>query len=355
MGIVLQKRVRGALATIALVIPGMLWAADRNYSWDPQLRSDCFILNDTEEHGWWRFPMEVSPRCNTGEKKDWWPPAWVLASYNEGIPDKYPRGEIIPQSKIGKGKLWDFRFVPDVDNKFSMQMTLDKLGNPDYLDQFTWVGLQDSFDLNKDIPKPSLDEDLYVDLRVAVIEAKRAVNSNVTQALDPKGFWKIGKGRVHLGVMLRWEENNPFRIREIYNLEVVFWRDEEYDGCTKEGNWWGPPSHPGNESCDTSGLYDRRAIWGPRNTGGGGGEAVYYTASGLYQVLGLNMKMLSPGAGFENYRIPISKLVRNYPWKRPPPSWEHVKVAGVYIGIEEWGKARVSFEVKNYRLYAVFH
>jgi hypothetical protein len=323
----------------------------RVYSWNPNITNDCYIFNDYEKNGWWRRPAALSPMC---ESKAGRPAAWVIASYNEGVPDKYPPGEIIPPSKIGKGKLWHFQFLPMNDGAFSLLMDLDKLNQPDYLDQFTWVGLQDSFDLNPGVPKPNLSEDLYADLTIAVHEAGRAMNPQVTPLVQPKRFWEIGKGRVHIGVMLRWEEHKPaFRLRETYNLEVVFWRDPEYDGCTTDTNWWGPPAQPPGTPCDTTGLYDRRGVWGSVKVGEGGGEAVYFTANGLDQVLGYGMPMLTPKGGFETYRIPISKLVKSHRWKRPPAAWGDVQVAGVYVGLEAWGKARVAFEVKDYRLYAV--
>jgi hypothetical protein len=322
----------------------------KSYSWNDHITSNCYVFNDYQANGWWRIPNFGNGKCNSEIKNG----AWVIASYNEGIPNKYIPGEIIPATKIGPGRLWDFSFLKQDSNQYSIMMSLNKVSESDYLDQFTWVGIQDSFDRNRSIPRPDLSENLYIDLKIAVHQASRGIYDNVTGDVSPKEFWEIGKSRVHLGVMLRWESMEPaFRVRETYNLEIVFWRDPEYDGCTAKSNWWGPPAHALTTPCDSSDVYDRRAAWGDPNTGNGGGEAVYYTGPGVQGTLGYSLPMASPNGQLFTYRIPLSKLVKAYKWKRPPPSWSNVKVAGVYMGGEAWGKAKVTFEIKDYRLYAL--
>lgn len=328
------------------------WGRVKEYSWDPLIRSNCHIFNDTRENGWWR-PSETMQRdCDFSRHTNNRPLAWVIASYNEGMPPTYLRGDIIPPALIGPGKVWSIRFERQPTGRYALRMILDKLNTGEYLDQFTWAGVQDSFDLNRAVPRPSASENLYVDVQVSLRKVQRAVDSARLEA-KPVVDWRVGRGRVHLGATFRWEQQNTFRVLETYNVEVVFWKDPEYDGCTENENWWGPPSHPPAEACDVAGLYDRRAVWGPPTVGEGGGEAAYYDARGVEPVIGYSLPALNPKTGYVTYRVPLSKLLTAHKWRRPPTDWSDVQLAGVYLGIEALGRARVDVEIQNYRLYAV--
>jgi hypothetical protein len=142
-----------------------------------------------------------------------------------------------------------------------------------------------------------------------------------------------------LGVLGRWGGVDHF-------LEVVFWKDAEYDGCgaNAAATWWSDPgSTP--QPCDTTGLYDRRSRWA-------GGEAVYYDAGQLQQVLGYAIPTLRDGAGLVSYQLPISQLFNSYSWLGGAPKGD-ATIGGIYIGLEVYGKASVWAELANYRLYGV--
>ena len=126
-------------------------------------------------------------------------------------------------------------------------------------------------------------------------------------------------------------------------MEVVSWDHAEYDGCTATQNWWG--QHPATP-CDTTNLYERRSVWG-------NGEAVYYYASSLNQILGYWVPSLTPGGEALNYRLPLTKLFKHYEWSLPTSNWSDVRVAGIYMGIETQGRGITWFEVEDWRLYEV--
>lgn len=295
-----------------------------NLGWDPYISNDCYLFNDSEENGWYRIPNPPSANCDfvaQGGK----PLSWTISSHNESF-GTYTPGQIIGQNQIGPDMLWDFAFHPKMDGTHQLGMALDKVSHLDYLDQYTWVGFSDNFDQNFVLSKPRLNKEVYADIRIGLFGAWREWDPVVGQ----------GKGRLQLGVLARWAGKDHY-------LEVVFWDHPEFDGCTGTENWWG--THPAIP-CDTSSLYQRRSDWGT-------GEAVYYYAGSLEQLLGYNFPVVQANSEMLNYRIPLTKLFKTYSWAVPPVSWDEVELAGVYIGAEVWGKAWVWFEMDNYRLYQV--
>ena len=299
----------------------------KDLSWSPLIANDCFIF-DAPSPDWYRVPANPSPRCNftaQGNK----PLAWTIASYSESNDGLYTPTGPIPESNTGPGKMMDFEFTPKPNGRHQLSFGLDKITYDNFRDDYTWVGLQDSFDQNWSLPQPTLAQNLYVDFKMGIPEALRATYAG-----------QQGKSRVHIGVSARRDEGGNARS---YLMEVVLWHHNEYDGCTPTENWWG--QHPASP-CDSTGLYDRRSIWG-------NGEAVYYYAPGLIQLLGYYIPALEPGGESLNYRIPISTLFRGYQWSHIPADWSEVKLGGIYIGIETQGKAITWFELDDYRLYEV--
>jgi hypothetical protein len=306
----------------------LLPAAIREWSWNPDIASDCHVFNDSAQNGWVRLPNPMSPRCVYNSQLGR-PLAWTIGTYNERLYDYLP-GPVIPQDKIGPNKVFNFGLYPKSDGTYKIGMAVDKVSNADYLDQYTNGFFSDSFDINYVFARPDLNRNLYADLRIGLMGTSRIP---VPQA-------RYNMSRLLLGVTA--VENQGLPNQKVYYMEVVFWRDAEYDGCTSTENWWG--THPA-WPCDSSNLYDRRSDWGS-------GEGVYYYAGGLNQVLGYHMPTLSPGGGMMNYRLPITKLFRSYAWQRPI-DWSKTTVSGIYMGIEAVGKSRAWYELENYRLYEV--
>ena len=296
----------------------------KDLSWSALIASDCYILNAPELPDGYRLPPNPSPRCDFSAQYNK-PLAWSIASYNEANDGIYTPTGPIPDSNMGLGKMMDFKFVPKSNGRYQLSFGLDKITYDDFRDDYTWVGLQDSFDQNWTLQKPTFAQNLYLDFKIGIPEAIRGTYAG-----------QQGKSRVHVGVSARqggWS----------YFFEVVLWHHDQYDGCTQTENWWG--QHPASP-CDATGLYDRRAIWG-------NGEAVYYYAPGLTQLLGYWIPALEPGGEALNYRIPISKLFRGYQWSKIPSDWSEVTIGGIYVGIETQGKALTWFELDDYRLYEV--
>jgi Ricin-type beta-trefoil lectin domain len=315
-------------------------APAKNLNFSPYIDSDCYIFQDTQANGWYRLPAQLSPRCKALESNPSGgakPRGWLISGYNEGIgATGYKPGPLIPPELTGDGKLWNFAFHPKADGTFQFGMAIDKFTFNTYRDQYTWAGFGDNFDQNAGFRRPLLSDDIVADLQIGLFGHNRGYDPTTAAEGFKSG---MGKSRIMLGVLARWAGIDHF-------LEVVFWKDAEYDGCgaTPQATWWSEPSST-PEPCDTTGLYDRRSRWA-------GGETLYYDAGQLQQILGYAIPTLGDGKGMVAYHLPITQLYKGYSWSGGPPGAD-ASIAGIYIGLEVYGKASVWAELANYRLYGL--
>ncbi len=317
-----------------------LASPQKSLSFSPYLATDCYIFGDTEANGWYRLPGTPSTKCESLERGPGGvakPRAWLISGYNEGIASTgYKPGPLIPAEKTGENRLWNFAFHPKTGGTFQLGMAIDKVSFGDYRDQYTWAGFGDNFDQNSALRRPLLTDNVYADLQIGLFGHSRDYDASTIAEGFKSG---MGKSRIMLGVLARWGGIDHF-------LEVVFWKDAEYDGCgaTPSATWWADGVSAPNP-CDTTGLYDRRSHWAT-------GETLYYDAGKLDQVLGYSLPTLSDGAGLVSYQLPLTRLFRSYAWFNGAPTAD-ASIAGIYIGLEVYGKASVWAELANYRLYGL--
>ena len=298
-------------------------AQEVNYTWAPYLASNCHAFAAPPEQGWYRWPDDsaLKARCNASSPQAM---KWLLSSTNEH--SGFGGGTMwdIPPEMIGSGRMWSYAFHPKADGTFQLGFALDKVNHAGFEDRYTFVGFNDSFDINPGLSRPNVGQGLVADFRLGLFAAERSSYPGVG----------LAKNRVMVALAARWNNRT-------YYLEVNLWRDPEFDLCP-----YGPSTGGTIPSsiCDAQGVYDRRASWTE-------GEAIYFHGGALSQVLGSVIPALSPNSGMTSFRIPFTELFKAAPWVQPPTNWSDVQVAGLYLGIETWGKGRVWFEVDNYRLY----
>jgi hypothetical protein len=281
-------------------------------TWSPGLRSD--------RHA---FYLPAPVWLTTPEGSDPGPGMWTFGTTNETA--AFGGGTM--NDMLPGDPSWAESFHPLGDGRYQVGLVVDKVNFPNYLDRYSFAGFSDAFDVNTYLAKPTLGEDLYVDVKVA-LHAQEA-------HFDPSAG--DAKVRVMVGATVRWNGVARF-------MEVNLCRSSNFDLVDAQSNVGGPGGR-----LDPLGIYDRLANWGS-------GELVYYDGTQLDRVPGLTLAALphlDPDAQWRSYTIPVSRLVRAFSWDQAPADWHDATIAGIYIGIEVWGRGRMWIELTDYDLYAL--
>ncbi len=291
------------------------------FTWDPLIRHECYSLYaDPPE---WKGPA-LGRDCMGPDPK-----RWMFGSTNEDAAFSGGGSHDLPLDDPA----WAFAFHPTERGTYQVGWVLDKLNTQAYWDRYTFVGFVDSWDVNGP-PAPDLGQEVYVDFEVALMAAEQAETSDSTEV-------GLAKDRVLLGAAAVWNGRTHF-------LEVNLWRTENFDLCTQDECVGGNCCPP--RPCDELGVYDRRFDCDPARDWPAG---VYFDGRKL-DLLGLtSTPQLLPGGPFVRVHLPIAALYRQAPWSDPPASWDGVTLAGVYLGIEVWGRGRVWIEFRDYVCYAL--
>jgi len=197
---------------------------------------------------------------------------------------------------------YHYAFVPLGNGRYQFQFALNRLQGDQYDKLF--IGLNDA--LGADAPIDSLTA-VRINLAGAYIQPRVEAHQRVL----------IGAGVMWAG-RTNWIELN------------LYAHDFDWCGQTNEGNPDGLPAGV----CDTDGTYDRRSYFG--------GEIVEYTVPG-----NIPYAPLVPKTGWAPYLIDWGKLIRAYPWQRPPASWDDASIVGVYVGIESIGRTYAYVQVRD--------
>jgi len=309
-------------------------AGGQTYSWSPGIDSSCHSFAASEEEGWLRWPEDarLNSDCRDAALTAY-PSNWHFSGTNE---DEHFSGGVmwgVPEGLIthGNGNLYNYAFHQKSDGNYQIGMSLDKMNFLDFEDRHTFIGINDSFDVNRVERRPDMSEELWVDVRLGLFGESRR------QSTDPEVG--LGMSRVMVGASLRSDTGR------VYFVEVVLWRHQEYDLCNATMNLGGP--HPREELCESGNLYDRRSGWF-------NGESLYYNADALKPLLGFGLPSLQhlPLGQMASYKIPIAELFRAYDWDQVPADLSKVTVSGIYLGIETWGQGWAWIEFDDYRLYS---
>lgn len=238
----------------------------------------------------------------------------------------------------------------DID-RWAFQLNVDKRSgrtidgiatNPTTL----FGGVNDSFDVNPPSGgMPSVGENVVVELEYRVPDRR---TWNVPGLEAPRA-------RLSLGATTRFSRAGSGEFVRVTNYtEVNLDRTASFDLCPTSGNANRnlklPPGVPLNAS-DPLGIYDMRHYWRSDLTNSvtsSGGELVYYDRRAISNLI----RESRTSDGWTRLRIPLSYLISSYGWSRNPYDWDSVEIAGIYFGIEIWGKGVMAAEIRDYRAYA---
>ena len=281
------------------------------------LNSDCRYYNN----GQWNRILRLG-NCTDAA------PAWNIRGTNETATFS-PAGFFLPDDSAlddtdyaaARRPYWSYAFHPRSDGTYQLGWVVDKVNFPTDLNRYSAAFLNDvAIDSAAD-----LGGNVFIDVNAALFANEQILDSSVG----------LSKNRTSVGVVTRWAGNS-----QVF-LEVNLFKTPNFDLCTP--TWNGGGSKPVN--CDPSAIYDRRADYDT-------GELVYYDIDTLYKVAGYPQSALAAGGAMTAFTIPVAQLFKKHPWSRPPATWSGIKVEGVYLGHEVWGKGRVWAEFADYQIYS---
>jgi hypothetical protein len=209
---------------------------------------------------------------------------------------------------------------------------------------FTFGSVIDSFDLNApDGKKPSVGDNLYVDI---TYRANR-MDSIQGAGSDPPRI------RFTVGITSRYSGTaSGLQSDETIYTEVNLERTSSYDLCPTNGSAYRHlllPPGVSRTNPDPEGIYDVRHTWGGKQDRLGsritGGELAYYDRKAISQWV--TETQLTDG--WKRLRIPASFLIARHGWARGPQNWNRVEVAGIYLGMEMWGRGLLDVEIRDYQ------
>jgi hypothetical protein len=270
-------------------------AVKKSYSWDPTITKHCY---STYKSG------AVGPDCGTGKNR------WFIGTTNENSDHG---GGTTNDFQLGD-PIWTFAFHDkDTRGRYEVRNIIDKVTTNKFRDKYSFVGFSDSWDANA-IPYPTLDQDIHVGFSLKVPEVQLLDDAIHGQA----------KARIMIGALGNWNGRSHF-------VEIDLWRSNDFDICTG--------------LCDPSDTLDQMYRFS-------GGEGFFYTGSSTRSLLGANYSISAVGGAYQTFDVPLTKLFQGTDWTDQPASWNGIKLNGVYIGTEVWGKGKVWTELKDLETYA---
>jgi hypothetical protein len=311
-----------------------------DFTFAPLISSDCRALAAPAAAGWRETPVGSCQGSNG---------YWLLSGTNEDIDFNNYRlnqgelhmSDLRPQGAGEHDSPWNYAFHR-LGDRYRLGWVLDKVNYPKYLDRHTGVFLNDSFDHNRHVRRPTVADNLIVELDARLRANDQTTDHQTVVSIytgpqldtlvqDPAGR-RIGaaKNRVTVGITATHSDGTT------YFLEVNLFRS---------ANWDQVP--------DSADLMDRQAHWDVTSTSGKRlkGQVAYFNGPRLSRLPGISADLPRLGASWSHFRIPVSDLFRRYSWPYATGDWGQVSINGVYIGTEIWGRGRIWFEMENYRLY----
>ena len=319
-------------------------------SWSPEITSPRRV-RALSEPPWYNPATFVDELASKDHQHGFWLVSTSLedASYRPVLPD-HAMDALLPSDpafQVSSRKL--------ADGKFALRMLMNKSGKYDIRgnnieSRFLFGAINDSFDLRfQSTDKPRVSDQIMVEFQYRIRQLKLMPTSAVS---NPRVRFAVGMGTRHMG------QNGNKLTSETNFMEVNLARTEGYDYCISGRQpYFGirlPVDLPRLNS-DPSKIYDLRHCWGLSAFRAGnlaaseltiGGELVYYNARTTAEI-----NITSLPDSWRQVRIPMSALIEDYKWQRPPSKWNDAEVAGVYLGIEAWGRALAEWEVKNLLVY----
>ncbi|MCB9654049.1 MAG: hypothetical protein H6729_07980 [Deltaproteobacteria bacterium] len=312
---------------------------DRNFTFAPAISSDCRALAAPPPL-WHEVPF--GDLCVGGS------PFWLLSATNEDIDfrsrDKgtVHMSDMRPRFEGEDDSPWNYGFYAMPNSRYRIGWALDKVNFPSYVDRHTGAFVNDSFDINPGVARPTVNDDLVIEMDVRLRGEDRETDPrrvttfrepNWDEAIDDPLGRTVGaaKNRILVGVSARASDGT------VYYLEVNLYRSKNWDLVD-----------------DAKDIIDRTAAWDL--PGISRGQVVYFNGPRLSHAPGetddLPTLSVEPDGDFRHFVIPVSALFKNYEWPFATASWEDVQIAGIYFGAEIWGRGRLWFEVEGYRLFA---
>ncbi|OGF67235.1 hypothetical protein A3I27_04550 [Candidatus Giovannonibacteria bacterium RIFCSPLOWO2_02_FULL_43_11b] len=290
-----EAQASSAMSPKTAVMP--LSSKKKVFTWDPLVKKECYSTYITPQAG---------QDCSGTQPIN----RWVFGTTNEDV--NFEGGAL--NSFLPDGKVAKFAFNDKGDGTYQIGWVVDKVSFDLYRDKYTFFGFTDSWDVNK-IAFPTLDQDVHSSFRLKLMAQD--------QLSDPSNG--LAKNRVMIGAVATWNGRTHF-------VEVNLWNTDNFDLC--------------KGICDPDNIFDRRTSY--KNV-----DSIYFNGPKLSSAIDYNSPSLSPGGAFQDFDIPWTRLYQNYVWSDPPASWKDIKLQGVYIGTEVWGKGRVWTEFDNYQTYSL--
>ena len=315
-----------AVAVLALPVGVVIGAAltrDRHESitFAPGITSDCHAFA-APAPDWFTPPRGNCRRAIGGVPRG----LWLFTATNE---DRLFTGgtmhDILPREPV-----WTHDLRAKGDGSYSVLLGLDKtIPSTVPVDAYSFVGFNDSLDINSVGSKPTVADDLVLKFDLRVLEDVRGTSSDPT----------VGEARtrVVVGVVARDPDNQV-----TYYLEVNLTRSSNFDLCTARDDF---PGYAASQPCDEVGVYDRRARW----TGNANGELVTVDFDALGDLGLVDAASPQPSAAEWDIRLPVTRLFESVSWVSEPA--EDSEIAGVYIGTEIWGPGRTMVQIDDYELF----
>lgn len=247
---------------------------------------------------------------------------WNIRGTNEDAAF-LPAGWFLPDDPILTGTAWQndarpysvYAFNPKANGTYQVGWVVDKVNFPDDVPRYSGAFLNDVI-FNT---LPDLGGNVFLDIRMGLF--------GMDQVSDTAAG--LAKNRTTVGLLTTWTTASG--TKETGWVEVNLFKTANFDLCTS--------------ACDPKAVYDRQSDYGV-------GEIVYYDVNSMYRVAGYPQTGLALTQTLKPFTIPVSALFRKYNWARPPAAgWSGVKIEGVYIGHEIWGRGRIWVEFDDYRIY----
>ena len=325
----------------------------RVLSWSPGIRSPR-RLRALSQDPWIQFDTLTDESEGVGGSNLFWLVSTSMENqnYSPVRPDK-GMNALLPNDPLYQV------FASQLDDKkYSLRMVMDKisgkdLSGADVIPTFLFGAINESFDIAfNDIQKPRIGDNIYVDITYRI---------NKLMTKDTRGILPP-KARVSVGVATRYQgDNYGLGTQEKKYVEINLERTQSYDMCPQKGEAYSGIHLPWNitkTNSDAEGIYDSRHTWGLsghkpgasaiRNTTTGG-ELVYYDGKAIENWI--VKKDLDDG--WIKLRIPFSFLMIRYPWQRLPENWNDVRIGGIYLGLEMWGRGFLDWEVKDVNIFSM--
>lgn len=209
-----------------------------------------------------------------------------------------------------------YAFNPKGDGTYQIGWVVEKVSFPQDLNRYSGAFVNDVLFTTA----PDLGGNVFIDLRMGLFGMNQVNDASVG----------LAKNRTTLGILAYWKDASG--AQQTQWVEINLFRSSNFDLCTG--------------TCDPKGVYDRHSDYGV-------GEIIYYDVNTMYRVAGYPQTGLTLNQTLKDFTIPVAALFRKYGWARPPASgWTGVKIAGIYIGHEIWGRGRLWVEYDNYRVYS---